>query len=74
MELHDIVGGFNEKKILVIGDMTVNKFIIGEVNRISPEAPVPVVDIGSESLAMGGAANIINNLHALGGENAYNMH
>lgn len=68
MELHDIVGGFNKKRILVIGDMTMDKFVIGDVTRISPEAPVPVVDISSESLAIGGAANVINNLHALGGE------
>ncbi|MFC1786452.1 bifunctional heptose 7-phosphate kinase/heptose 1-phosphate adenyltransferase [Halobacteriota archaeon] len=68
IELSDIVDKFNNKKILVIGDVMVDKFIIGDVTRISPEAPVPVVDISSESLVIGGAANAVNNLHALGGE------
>jgi rfaE bifunctional protein kinase chain/domain len=68
MALSDIVDKFNEKKILVTGDVMVDKFIIGEVTKISPEAPVPVVDISSESLFIGGAAHAVNNLHSLGGK------
>lgn len=66
MELSDIIDKFNDGKILVIGDVMVDKFIIGEVTKISPEAPVPVVDISSEALFIGGAAHAVNNLHSLG--------
>lgn len=52
--------------ILVVGDLMLDRFIWGKVSRISPEAPVPVVDVQSETFVPGGAANVMTNLHALG--------
>ena len=54
--------------ILVIGDLMVDHYLVGSVSRISPEAPVAVVDIKEEELLMGGAGNVINNLISLGGK------
>jgi len=56
------------KRVLVIGDFTLDRFIVGSVSRISPEAPVPVVDVEYESYVLGGVANIVNNIQGLGGE------
>jgi len=53
-------------RILVVGDVMLDQFIRGSVSRISPEAPVPVVDFKSESFMPGGAANVARNLSALG--------
>jgi D-beta-D-heptose 7-phosphate kinase/D-beta-D-heptose 1-phosphate adenosyltransferase len=53
-------------RILVVGDVMLDQFIWGSVSRISPEAPVPVVDFKSESFMPGGAANVARNLSALG--------
>ncbi len=61
---------FQEANILVIGDIIVDHFIYGSVTRISPEAPVPVVNVRSEDLLLGGSANVLHNLHALGGKGA----
>ncbi len=58
---------FKSSGILVIGDVIVDHYILGEVNRISPEAPVPVVEVSGEKLLMGGAANVANNIASLGG-------
>ncbi|MCH8932098.1 MAG: D-glycero-beta-D-manno-heptose-7-phosphate kinase [Nitrospina sp.] len=55
-------------KILVVGDLILDEYIWGTVNRISPEAPVPVLESKSENLSLGGAANVANNLVALGCE------
>jgi len=52
--------------ILVIGDIIVDEFVMGDVSRISPEAPVPVVNVESVDRRLGGSANVIRNLHALG--------
>jgi D-beta-D-heptose 7-phosphate kinase/D-beta-D-heptose 1-phosphate adenosyltransferase len=54
--------------VLVIGDLILDHYIWGRVNRISPEAPVPVVHVESESMRLGGAANVFNNVLALGGK------
>ncbi len=54
------------KKALVLGDLMVDQYLWGEVDRISPEAPVPVVDVSRESLTAGGAANVACNLKAMG--------
>jgi D-beta-D-heptose 7-phosphate kinase/D-beta-D-heptose 1-phosphate adenosyltransferase len=54
--------------VLVIGDLILDHYIWGRVSRISPEAPVPVVHVDSESLRLGGAANVFNNILALGGK------
>ena|SRR5688572_11493411 len=62
-----LTSGFADVQILVIGDAMLDKFIVGRVTRISPEAPVPVVAFDHEMLRMGGAANVANNIVALGG-------
>lgn len=58
---------FSQAKVLVIGDLMLDEFVWGKVNRISPEAPVPVVWVERESTMPGGAANVANNISALGG-------
>ena len=57
---------FKKTKILVIGDIMLDKYSHGSVNRISPEAPVPVVDIKKTIYKPGGASNVAKNLSALG--------
>ena len=57
---------FKKIQVLVIGDLMIDEYLWGSVERISPEAPVPVVAIERESHALGGAGNIINNLRAMG--------
>ncbi|MBW2984843.1 D-glycero-beta-D-manno-heptose-7-phosphate kinase [Candidatus Woesearchaeota archaeon] len=66
-KLLKIIEQFKNKKVLVIGDVMLDKYIVGDVSRISPEAPVQVVKVTSEGFAPGGAANVANNLSALGG-------
>jgi rfaE bifunctional protein kinase chain/domain len=66
-KLVDILDNFAGKKILVLGDIMLDKYIWGTVSRISPEAPVPIVLVKSESFAPGGAANVANNISELGG-------
>ena len=60
----------NGTRILVIGDLMLDEFIWGTVERISPEAPVPVVCVERESAMPGGAANVACNVRALGGQAA----
>ncbi len=57
---------FREARVLVVGDLIVDEFVWGRVERISPEAPVPVVKVTDKSLRWGGAANVANNLRAMG--------
>ncbi|HEX4950078.1 MAG TPA: D-glycero-beta-D-manno-heptose-7-phosphate kinase [Blastocatellia bacterium] len=62
----DLIQNFVGKRLLVLGDLMLDEFIWGEVRRISPEAPVPVVEVKRESLHAGGAGNAVSNLLALG--------
>jgi D-beta-D-heptose 7-phosphate kinase/D-beta-D-heptose 1-phosphate adenosyltransferase len=64
--LQTILNRFPKQRILVVGDVMLDQFLWGKVNRISPEAPVPVVEINRESYFPGGAANVARNLRALG--------
>ena len=64
--LLEILESFKKIKIAVIGDMMLDDYIIGTVDRISPEAPVPVVKVIEERFVLGGAANVVNNLSTLG--------
>lgn len=64
----NIIDRFQKVKILVIGDIMMDRFIWGKVNRISPEAPVPVILFEKEDFVLGGAANVVNNIHSLGGK------
>ena len=66
--LKEAINKFDQAKILVLGDVMLDEFIWGKVSRISPEAPVPVVNIHSESMMLGGAANVVANIHSLGGK------
>ncbi len=63
-----LIDAFPRARVLVIGDVMLDEFIWGQVTRISPEAPVPVVWAQSESVMPGGAANVANNIRALGGQ------
>jgi D-beta-D-heptose 7-phosphate kinase/D-beta-D-heptose 1-phosphate adenosyltransferase len=63
-----ILKNFSKSRILVIGDLILDRYIWGRVNRISPEAPVPVVEVTDDNFMLGGAANVANNIIALGGE------
>src|SRR6201995_5720883 len=60
--LKEILGRARSKRILVIGDLMLDEFVLGKVTRISPEAPVPVVEVTRESFYPGGAANVARNL------------
>jgi len=62
----ELVAGMRGRGVLVFGDVMLDEFVWGDVTRISPEAPVPVVDIRRESAHLGGAANVLANLRALG--------
>ncbi len=68
MAFSGIISSFKNKNILIIGDIILDRYIFGRVSRISPEAPVPVVDVMRESFLLGGAANVANNIIALGGK------
>jgi len=62
----ELAARMRDRTIVVFGDVMLDEFVWGEVTRISPEAPVPVVDIRRESVHLGGAANVLANLVALG--------
>jgi len=64
--LLQLLEGFRRKKILILGDLMLDRYLWGRVTRISPEAPVPIVEIESESSRLGGAANVGSNIAALG--------
>jgi len=65
--LDEIFQNFNNKRIFVIGDLMLDVYIWGKVGRISPEAPVPIVEVQEESYRFGGAANVGMNVKSLGG-------
>ncbi len=65
--LQSLISGFKGKRIAVIGDLMIDRYFWGTVHRVSPEAPVPVVEVDSESIRLGGAANVANNITSLGG-------
>jgi D-beta-D-heptose 7-phosphate kinase/D-beta-D-heptose 1-phosphate adenosyltransferase len=63
---HALAANFPSAMVLVVGDVMLDQFLIGRVTRISPEAPVPIVHFDHEEIRIGGAANVANNLVALG--------
>jgi len=63
-----ILSSIKGQKVLVLGDLMLDEYIFGEVSRISPEAPVPIVRITGERWTLGGAANVASNLKTLGAE------
>lgn len=66
--IESVLDKFTGKKILIVGDLILDKYIYGEITRISPEAPVPIVQIDEEYSELGGAGNVAANVAALGGE------
>ncbi|MDP3929925.1 MAG: bifunctional ADP-heptose synthase [Bacteroidota bacterium] len=64
--MEDIIKKFEGLRVLVIGDVMIDAYLIGHVDRISPEAPVPVVAVQRKDYRLGGAANVALNLQALG--------
>ncbi len=67
-DLHQLFDSFNKLKIIIVGDIMVDSYIWGSVDRISPEAPVPVVMVKERGNRLGGAANVAVNVKALGAE------
>jgi len=64
--IEEVFNKFSKKNILIIGDVMVDAYLFGSVDRISPEAPVPVVSVTGRNSRMGGAANVALNIRALG--------
>ncbi|WP_027178337.1 D-glycero-beta-D-manno-heptose-7-phosphate kinase [Maridesulfovibrio bastinii] len=64
----NVLNSLKGNKVLIIGDVMLDHYVIGSVNRISPEAPVPVVRVSRENFLLGGAGNVARNIVALGGE------
>lgn len=65
-KIQRIVSYFRKKRVVVLGDLMMDKYIWGDVSRISPEAPVPVVEVKEDSCCLGGAGNVSHNLETLG--------
>jgi D-beta-D-heptose 7-phosphate kinase/D-beta-D-heptose 1-phosphate adenosyltransferase len=65
--LERIIDGFSSVRLLVVGDLVLDEYVWGDVDRVSPEAPVPVVHVRDETVMLGGAANAVRNVVALGG-------
>ena len=66
MTIEELLQAFRTKKILVIGDVMIDAYILGKVHRVSPEAPVPIVSLSGKEERLGGAANVALNLASLG--------
>lgn len=66
-ELNNLFSGFNQLNVLVVGDVMVDAYVWGDADRISPEAPVPVINVKRKEQRLGGAANVALNIGSLGG-------
>ncbi len=62
------ISKFKKLKVLVVGDLMIDEYVWGSVDRISPEAPVPVVSVKNTSFTLGGAGNVVNNLVSMGAQ------
>ncbi len=69
--LAKLVRAFREVRLLVVGDVVLDEYLWGDVERVSPEAPVPIVHLERESQVLGGAGNVVRNVVALGGSAAF---
>ncbi len=67
-KLFSLIDSFKNCKVLVAGDIILDEYIWGKANRLSPEAPVPVLEVGKYEYILGGAANVANNIRSLGGK------
>ena len=68
MKINKVFEKIKGKKIIIIGDSMVDSYVLGEINRNSPKAPVPIVDVKQEDTKLGGAANVALNIQSLGME------
>jgi rfaE bifunctional protein kinase chain/domain len=66
--LERLIASFGRLRLLVVGDVMLDEYLWGDVERVSPEAPVPVVHVKRQSLALGGAGNVVRNVVAMGAE------
>jgi len=66
--LLEVLQRFQRAHLLVVGDLMLDRFVWGEVERLSPEAPVPVLRVINENFRLGGAANVVHNICSLGGK------
>ena len=69
--LESLLDGFSRVRLLVFGDVVLDEYIWGDVERVSPEAPVPVVRVQEETVMLGGAGNVVRNIVALGGSASF---
>ena len=67
-KLNLILDHFDQISVIVIGDLMLDRFIYGNATRLSPESPVPLIDVATEVFRLGGAANAVNNIRVLGGK------
>lgn len=67
-KIREAIGALQGRKVMIIGDLMLDHYMMGSVDRISPEAPVPVVRVEKESSLLGGAGNVARNIASLGGE------
>ncbi len=67
-KLLDLIAGFRNARVLVVGDVMLDRFVYARVSRISPEAPVPVLAVEREMASLGGAGNVARNMASLGGQ------
>ena len=67
-ELIYLLEKFSKSRVLVIGDVILDRYISGKVERISPEAPIPILQVLHEDTMLGGAGNVVRNLAALGAD------
>jgi len=67
-KLKESINKFKKAKVLVVGDLMLDEYVWGDVTRISPEAPVPIVKVNKENFMPGGASNVANNIVTLGGK------
>ncbi len=68
VDFNQLFEDFNRLKVLIVGDVMIDAYIVGKVDRISPEAPVPVVSVGEKENRLGGAANVALNVKSLGAQ------
>ena len=66
MSILENIPNFSIPKILVVGDVMIDKYWFGDADRISPEAPVPIVNVSNEERRLGGAANVALNFSSIG--------
>jgi D-beta-D-heptose 7-phosphate kinase/D-beta-D-heptose 1-phosphate adenosyltransferase len=69
--LESLLEAFSRVRLLVLGDVVLDEYVWGDVERVSPEAPVPVVHVQHETVVLGGAGNVVRNIVALGGRAAF---